>query len=98
MIAETLKAVEQGITVAAEANKSMDEIVRGIEDVSSQMAVIASAASEQKLSVKQSQTGIDSISNGLQSATAAAEESAASSEELSALANTLESIVNKYKL
>ena len=98
LIAETLKAVDQGIAVAAEANKSMEEIVKGIEDVSRQMSVIASAASEQKLSVEQAQTGIDSISNGLQSATAAAEESAASSEELSALANTLETIVNKYKL
>ena len=98
LIAETLKAVEQGTTIARSVNKSMEDIVSGVENVSSQMKVIADAASEQKSAVEQAQSGIDNISSGLQSATAAAEESAASSEELLGLANTLEQTVQKYKI
>ncbi len=98
LIEETVKAVENGTTLSAATEQSLQKVVEKSEKVLESVSLISTAAGEQADAVAQVTTGIDQISSVVQTNSATAEQSAAASEELSAQAKLLKELVSKFTL
>ena len=98
MIETSIKKVENGRKVANETAGALDNIVKGVGEVSSLINQIAAASDEQATAIEQINQGIIEVSQVVQDNSATSEESAAASEELSRQAFLMEEQVVKFKL
>ncbi len=98
MIEESIQAVERGIRIANETAQSLDEVVDGVDDVSTTIELITEASEEQASALAQVNQGVDQISSVVQTNSATAEQSAAASEELSEQSQLLKRLVSNFKL
>jgi methyl-accepting chemotaxis protein len=107
-----VQEVEHGSTLALEAGKSLEEILKAIETTNQQVQAISAAANEMKAFSTSVVRSIDNISSISEENAAAAEEVSASTEEtaaqveqmgtsvetLSQVARQLEELVAQFKL
>lgn len=98
LIENSIKAVENGTTLADETAKSLTRVVEGSGKVAETVEHIAEASMNQSDSINQVTVGVDQISSVVQTNSATAEESAAASEELSGQAQMLKELVSRFKL
>lgn len=98
LIASTIKAVQDGTSIAGETASSLDRIVVSSEKSAALVHEISKASQEQAASITQITQGIDQISSVVQTNSATAEESAAASEELSSQAQMLKNLVSRFRL
>lgn len=98
LIENSLRAVENGKTIADETAQSLSDVVNGVNVVSGTINQISEASVQQASSIYQVTQGIDQISRVVQTNSATAEESAAASEELSGQAQILKELVGQFQL
>lgn len=98
LIETSIRAVENGASIASSTAESLQVSVSGAEEIVSLIEKINDASSEQASSIAQISIGIDQISSVVQTNSATAEQSAAASEELSGQSNILKNLVAKFKL
>lgn len=98
LIENTLKAVENGTSIAGDTAQSLTIAVEGAQEVVEAVGKISRASASQADAVSQVTIGIDQISSVVQTNSATAEESAAASEELSGQAQMLKDLVSEFKL
>lgn len=98
LLAASLDAVTNGSEVAAETAASLDDVVRGVQELSESMDKISAASGEQAHAIELVTQGIGKISDIVQMNSATAEESAAASEGLSAQAQLLKELTGKFQL
>lgn len=98
LIEATLKAVQDGTSIADATAASLERIVASSDKAAALVNQISKASQEQASSIAQVTQGIDQISSVVQTNSATAEESAAASEELSGQAQMLKSLVEQFKL
>ncbi len=95
MIAESVKSSKNGVDIAAEVGKVLDEIVQGIGKTTDLVSEIAAASQEQAQGIDQVNTAIAQMDKVTQQNAANAEESASASEELSSQAESMNDIVGE---
>ncbi len=93
MIEESVKNSENGVSIANEVGKVLEEIVTSVGKTSDLVSEIAAASSEQAQGIDQVNTAMTQMDKVTQQNAANAEESASASEELSAQAEQMDSIV-----
>lgn len=98
LIETSLSAIEDGSKTADVVNASIDRVVEGIELIANSSKTISETATEQAEAMKQTELGVNQISEVVQSNSATAQEASATSEELSAQAMTLDSLISKFTL
>lgn len=98
LIETSIRAVENGASIASATAESLQVSVAGAEEIVNLVEKINDASSEQASSIAQVSIGIDQISSVVQTNSATAEQSAAASEELSGQSNILKNLVAKFKL
>lgn len=98
LIETSIRAVENGASIASATAESLQVSVAGAEEIISLIEKINDASSEQASSIAQISIGIDQISSVVQTNSATAEQSAAASEELSGQSSILKNLVAKFKL
>ncbi len=98
LIEDTVRAVEDGNSIAAETAEVIHTVVENTKQVVASVTQIAKASAKQADSITQITMGLDQISSVVQSNSATAEQSAAASEELSGQASLLQSEVSKFTL
>lgn len=98
LIETSIRAVENGASIASSTAESLQVSVSGAEEIVTLVEKINDASSEQASSIAQISIGIDQISSVVQTNSATAEQSAAASEELSGQSNILKNLVAKFKL
>jgi methyl-accepting chemotaxis protein len=98
MIEQTLRSVEQGITITNGTAQALTAVFDNIKHTNKVFEEIIEATKTQSVTVNEIKTGIMQISQVVLSNTATAEESAASSEQLSAQAERLYNEVSRFRL
>lgn len=98
LIENSLRAVENGTSIADQTARSLTAVVSGVSDVSGTINRISTASVEQAQSIAQVTQGVDQISAVVQTNSATAEQSAAASEELSSQAQMLKRLVGQFRL
>lgn len=98
LIETSLNAIADGSKTADVVNASIDRVVEGIKLIASSSKTISETATEQAEAMKQTELGVNQISEVVQSNSATAQEASATSEELSAQAMTLDSLISKFTL
>ena len=98
LIGDSIKAVEDGTTIANETAQTLSLIVETTTQTTALIADISTACEEQANAISQITTGVDQISSVVQTNSATSEECAASAEELSSQATILDGMVRKFKL
>ncbi len=95
MIQESVKNSNNGVEIAGQVAKALEEIVTGINKAGELVNEIASAAGEQAQGVDQINTSVSQMDKVTQQNAANAEESASASEELNAQAEQMNTIVQE---
>jgi len=85
---------ENGVTVSAEVEQTLGEIVEGVQKVAQLIGEVSVASNEQAEGIEQINTAVSQMDKVTQSNAANAEESASASEELSGQAKELNDMVN----
>ena len=98
LIETSLNAIADGSKTVDIVNESIDRVVEGIEIIAKSSKSISEMANEQAEAMKQTEIGLNQISEVVQSNSATAQEAYATSEELSAQATTLDSLISKFQL
>jgi len=98
LIQNSIEKAELGARIAGETAVSFAEIVSGINESNTLVALIADASKEQLQGIGQVNNGIDQVTRVVQQNSATAEESAAASEEMSSQANTLQELMTRFKI
>ncbi len=98
LIEGSIDNVLQGTKIADGTAAALDDIVAGIEKVTTLIGNIAVASNEQASGIAQIDTGVEQVAQVVQQNSATAEESAAASEELSGQAELLKQLVDTFKL
>lgn len=98
MIAEAIKNVEKGTSIAKKTSEALNKIVDDVSKVAALIGNIALASNEQATGINQVNQGVMMVSDVVQKNSATAEESATASEELSSQAENLKQQVMKFKL
>lgn len=98
LIAESIKAVEDGRMIADETAKSLSAVVNGVQEVDTTIVDISQSAGAQAEAIRQVTEGIDQISSVVQTNSATAQESAAASEELSGQSQILRDLVSQFTI
>lgn len=98
LISNSLTAVAEGNSIAADTQKSLQKVVASASKIASNMALITEASDKQAEGIQQITIGIDQISSVIQTNSATAQQSAAASEELSSQANLLQTLVHHFHL
>jgi len=93
MIEESVKNAKNGVDIASEVGKVLDEIVQGIGKTTDLVSEIAAASQEQAQGIDQVNTAVSQMDKVTQQNAANAEESASASEELSSQAESMNDIV-----
>lgn len=98
LIESSLKAVENGTSIANDTAASLNRVAEGAKKVTERIDEISQASVQQAQSITQITQGVDQISSVVQTNSATAEESAAASEELSGQSQMLKNLVGHFKL
>lgn len=98
LIEDTTTAVSNGVTIAQDTAKALNDIIETTEKTVQNIQEISDAANDQASAFTQITTGMDQISNVVQTNAATAQESAAASEVLSQEANNLKNMIAKFRL
>jgi methyl-accepting chemotaxis protein len=98
MIEDSIKNVEEGVQIAEETSRALDQITSEVARTADLVSSIAQATNEQATALEQVNEGITQISQVVQSDAAASQEGAAASEELAGQASQLKEIVGVFKL
>ncbi len=89
--------VGQGVELASEAGKMLDQIVTGVATVSAKVEQIAAAAEQQSAAMNQIARNVDGMATGARETASAIGEIAKSANELSAMGARLNQIVSRFK-
>jgi methyl-accepting chemotaxis protein len=95
MIEESVKNSKNGVDIAGEVGKVLDEIVQSIGKTTDLVSEIAAASQEQAQGIDQVNTAVAQMDKVTQQNAANAEESASASEELSSQAESMNDIVGE---
>jgi methyl-accepting chemotaxis protein len=95
MIEESVNNSKNGVTIAVEVGKNLEEITTSTTKVNSLVGEIAAASREQSQGIDQVNTAVSQMDKVTQSNAAAAEESASAAEELSSQSIQLSDIVDQ---
>ncbi|MDE7477310.1 MAG: MCP four helix bundle domain-containing protein [Lachnospiraceae bacterium] len=98
LIETSLSAIADGSKALDLVNASIDHVLEGIELIAKSSKNISEMANEQAEAMKQTEIGVNQISEVVQSNSATAQESSATSQQLSAQATTLDSLISKFQL
>jgi methyl-accepting chemotaxis protein len=93
MIEESVQNSRNGVSIAEEVGKTLEEITAASTKVNALVGEIAAASNEQAQGIGQVNTAVTQMDKVTQSNAAAAEESASASEELAAQATQLSGVV-----
>ena len=93
MIEESVKNANNGVGIASEVSKALDEIVGSVGKTADLVSEIAAASQEQSQGIDQVNTAVTQMDKVTQQNAANAEESASASEELSAQAESMNQAV-----
>lgn len=97
LIEGSIRAVEDGTSIANETAVSLEKVVERAGSVVDTVEKISKATEEQATVINQITLGVDQISSVVQTNSATAEESAAASEELSGQAQELRRMLEKFR-
>ncbi len=95
MIEESVNNSKNGVAIAVEVGKNLEEITTAATKVNSLVGEIAAASKEQAQGIDQVNTAVAQMDKVTQSNAAAAEESAAAAEELSSQALQMDDVVRQ---
>ncbi len=95
MIQESVKNSKNGVGIAGEVTKVLDEIVRNVGKATNLVSEIAAASQEQAQGIDQVNTAVAQMDKVTQQNAANAEESASASEQLTAQATAMNEMVNE---
>ena len=98
MIEDSTREVTNGMQIANETAKSLNDIVDGISKSAELISSISNASIEQSQGISQINIGIDQVSQAIQTTSSVAEESASASSELSTQAADLKELVGHFKI
>lgn len=93
-----LADVDQGLTMAAQANDALKGIIETSARTESMISLIASAAAEQSAASHDVSSNVSGISDAAQQASAAAQQTASACEELNRLSIDLEALIRQFRL
>jgi len=95
MIEESVKNSKNGVDIATEVSKVLEEIVQSVGKTTDLVSEIAAASQEQAQGIDQVNVAVSQMDKVTQQNAANAEESASASEELSAQAESMKEIVDQ---
>ncbi len=95
MIKESVKNAQNGVDIAAEVGKVLDDIVQSVGKTTDLISEIAAASQEQAQGIDQVNTAVAQMDKVTQQNAANAEESASAAEELSSQAESMNDIVGE---
>ncbi len=98
LIEKTLQVVENGSLLTGKTQESLNTVVAGAENITTDIKKISDASAEQELAIGKIRDGIAQISTVVQSNSATSEESAAASEELASQAQLLKRLIGSFQL
>lgn len=98
LIEGSIHDVEEGNKAVALVSETLDEVIKGINDIADTSKSLSENSQSQATAVEQAEQGVNQISEVVQSNSAMAQETSATSEELSAQAETLDNLVKQFKL
>lgn len=98
LIEGSIHDVEEGNKAVALVSETLDEVIKGINDIADTSKSLSENSQSQATAMKQAEQGVNQISEVVQSNSAMAQETSATSEELSAQAETLDNLVKQFKL
>ena len=95
LIEGSIHDVEEGNKAVALVSETLDEVIKGINDIADTSKSLSENSQSQATAMEQ---GVNQISEVVQSNSAMAQETSATSEELSAQAETLDNLVRQFTL
>lgn len=98
LIEGSIHDVEEGNKAVALVSETLDEVIKGINDIADTSKSLSENSQSQATTMEQAEQGVNQISEVVQSNSAMAQETSATSEELSAQAETLDNLVRQFKL
>lgn len=98
LIEGSIHDVEDGNKAVALVSETLDEVIKGINDIADTSKSLSENSQSQATAMEQAEQGVNQISEVVQSSSAMAQETSATSEELSAQAETLDNLVRQFKL
>lgn len=98
LIEGSIHDVEEGNKAVVLVSETLDEVIKGINDIADTSKSLSENSQSQATAMKQAEQGVNQISEVVQSNSAMAQETSATSEELSAQAETLDNLVKQFKL
>jgi len=98
MIEESVKNARNGVDMATEVAKVLEEISESVSKASDLVSEIAAASQEQAQGIDQINTAVTQMDKVTQQNAANSEESASAAEELSAQADALRVLVQQFTL
>lgn len=98
LIEGSIHDVEEGNKAVALVSETLDEVIKGINDIADTSKSLSENSQSQATAMEQAEQGVNQISEVVQSNSAMAQETSATSEELSAQAETLDNLVRQFKL
>lgn len=98
LIEGSIHDVEDGNKAVALVSETLDEVIKGINDIADTSKSLSENSQSQATAMEQAEQGVNQISEVVQSNSAMAQETSATSEELSAQAETLDNLVKQFKL
>ena len=98
LIEGSIHDVEEGNKAVAFVSETLDEVIKGINDIADTSKSLSENSQSQATAMEQAEQGVNQISEVVQSNSAMAQETSATSEELSAQAETLDNLVRQFTL
>lgn len=98
LIEGSIHDVEEGNKAVALVSETLDEVIKGINDIADTSKSLSENSQSQVTAMVQAEQGVNQISEVVQSNSAMAQETSATSEELSAQAETLDNLVRQFTL
>ena len=98
LIEGSIHDVEEGNKAVALVSETLDEVIKGINDIADTSKSLSENSQSQATAMEQAEQGVNQISEVVQSNSAMAQETSATSEELSAQAETLDNLVRQFIL
>ena len=98
LIEGSIHDVEEGNKAVALVSETLDEVIKGINDIADTSKSLSENSQSQDTAMEQAEQGVNQISEVVQSNSAMAQETSATSEELSAQAETLDNLVRQFTL
>lgn len=98
LIEGSIHDVEEGNKAVALVSETLDEVIKGINDIADTSKSLSENSQSQATAMQQAEQGVNQISEVVQSNSAMAQETSATSEELSAQAETLDNLVRQFTL